>query len=163
MSVWTEDRIAKLKQRWLDGLSTQSIADELGSGISKNAVIGKIHRLGLADKGGARERAPRAERQRREGTSSPRRTISKAAPSSLFPPRRHEVEPETDFELPETTHLGRDAVVGLVAQSCRWPIGDPRSEDFRFCGCSSSSDSPYCAHHRRLAYQPSDRRLRRVG
>jgi GcrA cell cycle regulator len=134
---WTDDRIEQLKSLWTEGLSASHIARVMG-GISRNAVIGKVHRLGLA----GRASAPRGERLRLP-----------MAPRSAS--RTHVPEPPIVEEDPIVLDDGSFATVLTINdRMCRWPIGDPSENEFHFCGRKPKSGSPYCEAHARKAYQP---------
>jgi len=126
---WTDERVELLKKLWSDGLSASQIAGELG-GITRNAVIGKVHRLGLSGR-------------------------AKSASTALA--HAYEIEEEAAPELIENViPIGqRRTILELTEQTCRWPIGDPGSTDFFFCGGNPVGGSPYCAYHARMAYQPA--------
>jgi GcrA cell cycle regulator len=143
---WTEERVEQLKQLWTEGLSASQIARVLG-GVTRNAVIGKVHRLGLAGRAGP----ARAER--------PRSTVSHRAVRVVAP------EPEIVEQDPLVMDDGSFATVLTINdRMCRWPIGDPSENEFHFCGRSPKSGSPYCEAHARKAYQPQTlRRDRRAG
>ena len=143
---WTDERVETLKKLWLDGLSASQIAKQLG-GVTRNAVIGKVHRLGLSGRA-----AP--SHPSRPSFKAPRapRPISISRPRSLEP-RPHHVpapKPPPYVELPGTA-----TVLTLGAHMCKGPIGDPASDDFTFCGRRAADEgSPYCVDHARLAYAP---------
>jgi GcrA cell cycle regulator len=147
---WTDERVEVLKKLWLDGLSASQIAKQLG-GVTRNAVIGKVHRLGLSGRAAPSQpsrpvfKAPRAPRP--TPAPAPRRVE----------PRVHEPQPEPAF-YPEEP--GSATVLTLGAHMCKWPIGDPASDSFTFCGRRSEGDGPYCTHHARVAYQPQQARKR---
>lgn len=143
---WTEERVEQLKQLWTDGLSASQIARVLG-GVTRNAVIGKVHRLGLAGRAGP----ARAERPR---TTVSHRAVRVAAP-----------EPEIIEQDPLVLDDGKFATVLTINdRMCRWPIGDPSEGEFHFCGQKPKAGSPYCDAHARKAYQPQQlRRDRRAG
>ena len=143
---WTEERVEQLKQLWTEGLSASQIARVLG-GVTRNAVIGKVHRLGLAGRAGP----ARAERPR---TTVTHRTVRVAAP-----------EPEIVEQDPLVLEDGKFATVLTINdRMCRWPIGDPSEGEFHFCGQKPKNGSPYCDAHARKAYQPQQaRRDRRAG
>src|SRR3954463_13409729 len=133
---WTDERVEPLEKLCLDGLSASQIAKQLG-GVTRNAVIGKVHRLGLSG---------------RATPSQPTRTVFKAPrparPVSAAPPPRrieasHPVQPRP-IVYDETP--GSATVLTLGAHMCKWPIGDPSSESFTFCGKRTDGDIPYCAH-----------------
>jgi GcrA cell cycle regulator len=156
---WTDERVELLKKLWSDGLSASQIAAELG-GITRNAVIGKVHRLGLS--GRAKTASSSAPRQRKARPSTHMLRIGRAAiRGNTALAHAYEIEPEVTPELVENiVPIGqRRTILELTEQTCRWPIGDPGSTEFFFCGGHTIAGLPYCAYHSRVAYQPvSDRR-----
>jgi GcrA cell cycle regulator len=136
-SGWSETRVTTLSQLWLDGLSASQIAKQLG-GVTRNAVIGKVHRLGLSGRAAASapSRAPRTAAAR----PKPPRRVAMAAPAVRKPPVRLAAQ---DY-APEGPGLIGD-MAKLGAHACKWPIGDPKSPDFSFCG--RQADGRYCAAH----------------
>ena len=157
---WTDERVELLAKLWGEGLSASQIAAALGGGVTRNAVIGKVHRLGLS--GRAKPGQAASQRPTKVRTSSP----AVAAPSPT-PPRRSEAEPRPNGPTLEvwSDPAGADggervALADLRDSMCRWPIGDPTSADFGFCGGRSVTGLPYCAHHCRIAYQPAAERKR---
>ncbi len=107
---WTDERVEQLKEMWQRGMSANEIAQELGD-VTRNAVIGKAHRLGLS------------------GRPSPIRKKSKGV-----------------------------SILDLTERMCKWPIGDPKSPDFRFCGKPSLPGKPYCGEHCAIAYQSPNKK-----
>lgn len=160
---WTDERVELLRKLWQDGLSASRIAAELG-GVTRNAVIGKVHRLGLS--GRAKPARPSAPRPRRARPSLPPRprprmvgnTALKLEADVVARPRpvRMPAPVEELFIPPEQ----RANILSLTEHTCKWPIGDPSRDDFYFCGRHSSSGMPYCDHHARIAYQPAAERRR---
>jgi GcrA cell cycle regulator len=156
---WTDERVELLKKLWSDGLSASQIAAELG-GITRNAVIGKVHRLGLsgraksASSGAARPRKPRPPAHMlRIGRNAVRGNTALA--------HVYDVEAEAEPELIDNIiPIGqRRTILELNEATCRWPVGDPGAGDFFFCGGHTVGSLPYCAYHARIAYQPAaDRR-----
>ncbi len=151
---WTDERVELLKKLWQDGLSASQIAKQLG-GVTRNAVIGKVHRLGLSGRAAPSKpartvfKAPRPARSVTSAPSAPRRISSE--PVSLHapaPPVRY-VE-----EAPGTA-----TVLTLGAHMCKWPIGDPAQDNFTFCG-RRAGDGPYCHEHSQVAYQPAQAKKR---
>lgn len=147
---WTEERVEILKKLWLEGLSASQIAKQLG-GVTRNAVIGKVHRLGLSGRA-----APSQPTRPAFRTPRPPRPVS-SAPAAH---RRHDgprlegvpralLRPAGFVEQPGTA-----TVLTLGAHMCKWPIGDPASAEFTFCGRRAGDEGPYCVEHARLAYQP---------
>ena len=141
-SGWSETRVTTLSQLWLDGLSASQIAKQLG-GVTRNAVIGKVHRLGLSGRAAASApaRAPRTATPR---PTRPRR-VALAAPAVRKPPvLAYAPAPEGPGLIGDMALLG--------AHVCKWPIGDPKSPDFSFCG--RQADGRYCAAHEQTGVRP---------
>ncbi len=151
---WTDERVTLLRKLWAEGLSASQIAKQLG-GVTRNAVIGKVHRLGLAGRATPSrpaKRPVRTARPRVMGPSVPRLRMPSTMPTVVIP----------DLE-PMKFEDGRAAnVLTLNESMCKFPIGDPTDPDFAFCG-RGSSGGPYCADHARLAYQPSQAKKRRAA
>ena len=145
---WTEERVGLLKRLWLEGLSASQIAKQLG-GVTRNAVIGKVHRLGLSGRATPSSpprptfKAPRAPRPVSNTALAPRRPMA-------HPPT---VQPQQTYYVEEP---GSATVLTLGAHMCKWPIGDPSSDNFTFCGRRIGEGS-YCTEHARLAYQPQQK------
>ena len=151
---WTEDRVGALKKLWLEGQSASQIAKQLGGGVTRNAVIGKVHRLGLSGRA-----APSQPARATFRPSRPRPAQPTQAPSA---PRRIEaVQPRpavpAQVPAPMPDLPGTATVMTLGAHMCKWPIGDPSSNEFSFCG-RRSSEGVYCVEHARVAYQPQVKR-----
>lgn len=147
--AWNDERVELLKKLWSEGLSASQIAGRLG-GVTRNAVIGKVHRLGLSG------RAAPAKPQRG-------RSYEREAEEMEIHPRREPVLkpilPEPEFSAPLVLDTGdRTTVATLKNNMCKWPIGDPARDDFHFCGQSTSSGKSYCAYHAHLAFQPAQTR-----
>ena len=150
---WTDERVELLKKLWSEGLSASQIAGRLGMGVTRNAVIGKVHRLGLAGRVTPTRPARRPQRAAR-----PRPT---AAP--VQPPRPRPAPVIVDVE-PVRFANGRMAnVLTLNERTCKWPIGDPTDENFGFCGHAATPGCPYCAEHAQMAYQPVARKKKAGG
>ncbi|QGM96930.1 GcrA family cell cycle regulator [Methylocystis parvus] len=167
---WTDERVELLRKLWSDGLSASQVAAELGPGITRNAVIGKIHRLGLAERAktasAPRPRAAKAPRTAAVGVAAapaPRggghvvhgNVALAFAPQALVVAR---AQPEEEVVIPMSERV---TLMELRESMCRWPMGDPTTPEFRFCGGKSPiGGGPYCAHHARVAYQPAQDRRR---
>ncbi|HEY1225444.1 MAG TPA: GcrA family cell cycle regulator [Brevundimonas sp.] len=152
---WTEDRVGALKKLWLEGQSASQIAKQLGGGVTRNAVIGKVHRLGLSGRA--------APSQPARATYRPTRPRV-AAPAQPSPPRRIEAAQPRPMAVAPTPPQppipdlpGTATVLTLGAHMCKWPIGDPSSQEFSFCG-RRASEGVYCVEHARVAYQPQVRK-----
>jgi GcrA cell cycle regulator len=156
---WTDERVEVLKKLWTDGLSASQIAAELG-GVTRNAVIGKVHRLGLSGRG---QPTSTIKRQRRTHPSGIRRTRTMTVGNlalkqnlDVFP--EAELHPRRNVVVPIPKKL---SIFQLTEQTCKWPIGDPSQESFHFCGHDSLENRPYCEYHAGVAYQAPEPRRRR--
>ncbi|KAB2878652.1 MAG: GcrA cell cycle regulator [Pseudorhodoplanes sp.] len=157
---WTDERVELLKKLWADGLSASQIAAELG-GITRNAVIGKVHRLGLS--GRAKNPSSAAPRPRKPRHSHMVRVRSAMRGNTALA-YSYDVETEAEPEVIDNIiPIGqRRSLLELNENTCRWPIGDPAGPDFFFCGGTPVAGHPYCGYHVRVAYQPpAQRRDRR--
>jgi len=155
MQTWTDERVELLKKLWADGLSASQIAGELG-GITRNAVIGKVHRLGLSGRAKApsssvpRQRKPRAPSMFR----APRPMMRGNTALAHAPAYDYDAEPEPEL-IENIIPIGqRCTLLELDQEKCHWPIGDPGQPDFFFCGGKTTTGTPYCGYHGRVAYQP---------
>lgn len=168
---WTTERVELLKKLWGEGLSASQIAGELG-GVTRNAVIGKVHRLGLS--GRAKTPAPTSKPRRSRPSTPSASTASGSRPSASQPQSRGatalkmapapvaEVKPAAEPIAELVPISERATILTLTERTCKWPIGDPSREDFYFCGRHSEPGVPYCPYHCKLAYQPvADRRRER--
>lgn len=147
--MWTDEKVATLRKLWLEGLSAREVAGQLGGGVTRNAVIGKVHRLGLSGAGGAQAQ-PRRPRPKRPARPA-RARIARPSPWPPTPAAPRAARPAP--EIPEGPGLITD-MLALSRHVCRWPIGDPKAAGFSFCGRSVGEDGPYCAGHHRRAHQP---------
>ena len=168
---WTNERVELLKKLWGDGLSASQIAGELG-GVTRNAVIGKVHRLGLSGRAKSPSTSSKTRRPRASATASPTAKKPTAQPQTQgatalkmdpTPAPVAEVQPEAE-PIAELVPISKRAtILTLTERTCKWPIGDPATDDFYFCGRNSDPNAPYCAHHCKIAYQPiADRRRDRT-
>ena len=195
---WTDERVDTLKRMWGEGQSASQIAKELG-GVTRNAVIGKVHRLGLSNRVGGKEEEeaaaapaasatpPRTEPAARaepaakaEPAARPAAERPSPAPTNVTPlplrkaivpagqplppqPSLNEISPEALASVREVEKRAKKiSLMELTERTCKWPIGDPATEDFWFCGLPSVAGKPYCEAHVGVAFQPmSARRDRR--
>lgn len=164
--LWTDERVELLKKLWNDGLSASQIAAEFG-GITRNAVIGKVHRLGLSGRAKSPSSSVSRPRKARQAVAYPRparphatRGNTALASHALpFVDMEPEAEPEPEL-IDNIIPMGqRCTILQLTEATCHWPVGDPASPDFFFCGGKALTGMPYCGYHSRIAYQPvQDRR-----
>ena len=200
---WTDERVELLKKMWAEGKSASQIAKELGS-VTRNAVIGKVHRLGLSSRTSdsasdpepaasapapdaapastlepaARAPAPQPEPAPAAEPAAPVEPPARAAPPAAAPapvpgrrpivpagqplppqPSANEISPETLATVREVEKTARKlTLMELTERTCKWPIGDPATEEFWFCGLPSVPGKPYCEAHVSVAFQPMQAR-----
>ena len=191
---WTDDRVETLKKMWGEGQSASQIAKELG-GVTRNAVIGKVHRLGLSNRATAGAAAktdakPKAAKPAAKAKAAPKEKASpkpdlKTEPAvppqaarpnlparaKIIPagqplppqPSANEISPEALAKVNEVEKKAKKiGLMELTERTCKWPVGDPATEDFWFCGLPVQQGKPYCEAHVGVAFQPmSARRDRR--
>jgi GcrA cell cycle regulator len=163
---WTDERVELLKKMWLEGLSASQIANELSHGITRNAVIGKVHRLGLSGRVKSPLPAParpRAKTRAEDEARSPLAPVSHgnlAVAAELRPAPAPAPRPAAENVVIPMSE--RVSIMDLRESMCRWPLGDPASPDFRYCGAKMQIGlgGPYCTYHARIAYQPAHDRRR---
>jgi GcrA cell cycle regulator len=186
---WTDERVEMLKKMWGEGQSASQIAKELG-GVTRNAVIGKVHRLGLSNRAATTakpetkvktapkpEVKPKAPPKQEEPAPAEKAEAPVAAPKPLparkaiipagqpLPPQpsANEISPEALAKVSEIEKKAkRISLMELTERTCKWPVGDPATEHFWFCGLPVQTGKPYCEAHVGVAFQPmSSRRDRR--
>ena len=189
---WTDERVEILKKLWGEGQSASQIAKELG-GVTRNAVIGKVHRLGLSNRatsssssksesktkasvksisdtkrGSSKANASKvttanSPAEPRSNVTSLRRQIIPAGQPLPPQPSANEISPEALARVSEIEKKAKKiSLLELTERTCKWPVGDPATEDFWFCGLPSQAGKPYCEAHVGVAFQPmSQRRDRR--
>ena len=142
---WNEEKVEKLKELWGKGSTASQIAEIIG-GISRNAVIGKAHRLNLSSKIKTRNASSSqiSDNSSEESFSKQRRNRKSKFQSLII---EKDFEPENPKKLEE-----------LDESSCKWPVGHPEEQSFYFCGRSSLKDFSYCKLHLLYAYQPKGRK-----
>ncbi|MEM6932665.1 MAG: GcrA family cell cycle regulator [Pseudomonadota bacterium] len=184
---WTDERVEKLKELWAEGMSASQIAKSLG-GVTRNAVIGKVHRLGLSNRGTSTS-GPSVDESKPAEKPTPKsaQTVVPSAPieptkSSVPAPVPQRVAPVIrDASQPRAPGLPtpeeeaaratlaeiekmakRLDLLELTERTCKWPIGDPAEENFFFCGLPCVPSKPYCEHHVAVAFQPMSTRRDRA-
>ena len=185
---WTDERVEILKKLWGEGQSASQIAKELG-GVTRNAVIGKVHRLGLSNRatsssssksdsktkasvksisstkrGAIKSNAPKVTSENspsepRSNVTSLRRQIIPAGQPLPPQPSANEISPEALARVNEIEKKAKKiSLLELTERTCKWPVGDPATEDFWFCGLATQSGKPYCEAHVGVAFQPMNSR-----
>jgi GcrA cell cycle regulator len=189
---WTDDRVEILKKLWGEGQSASQIAKELG-GVTRNAVIGKVHRLGLSNRAtsssssksdtksktsvksmsnskkvlnktsASKVTSANSPAEPRSNVTSLRRQIIPAGQPLPPQPSANEISPEALARVNEIEKKAKKiSLLELTERTCKWPVGDPATEEFWFCGLPSQAGKPYCEAHVGVAFQPmSQRRDRR--
>lgn len=145
MTNWTTERITHLKKLWTLGQPASAIATILGN-VTRNAILGKVHRLGLSTPSTASTRASATStqrRSRRQSSSAKTRAAPSCRPQPIKTKRASKFPPLQPLVLNNPPRLGE-----LKPDQCCWPEGDPRKSDFHFCGRSKTPARPYCEHHR---------------
>jgi GcrA cell cycle regulator len=163
---WSTTHVRYVRQRWSKGASATQIARELGGGISRHAVLGRMRRLGIIAAGADRRR--RFTRKGVGTASSPAPADYRRAPKSPsqewpfpawivdakpHPDKPYVDDPDIDADIPSAQ---RRSFLDLDSDTCRWPVGDPASRDFFFCGAPPLAGKPYCAEHCARAYRARD-------
>jgi GcrA cell cycle regulator len=159
---WTSERVELLKKLWTDGLSASQIASQLGQ-VTRNAVIGKVHRLGLSGRMKSSSSIARVSKPRLRTPMRPTMQHTSFGATALKAEAQVErglvqlLEPAVvmPFPAPKGESV---TLMQLSERTCRWPLGDPSTSDFRFCGCDSAPGTSYCQYHSLLAFQPAGRR-----
>lgn len=156
---WTDDRVALLKKLWGEGKTAAEIASELG-GVTRNAVIGKAHRMKLSNRVSPIQQNKKIKKAAEAASAAP--TKAPAAANTSVPPAPAAEKPvvkrgRKKQEAPVVNKGKRLDLIELSGSMCRWPMGDPRDDNFGFCGCSAVPGLPYCAEHAAVAYQTSSR------
>ncbi len=173
---WTDERVETLRKLWAEGLSASQIAAQLG-GVSRNAVIGKVHRLKLSSRGRATA-APARQKKPVQPATAVKAPVRPAAATTPAPARiltpsigatalqaqfdaepvaRQYLRPSENVVVPISRRL---QLIQLTERTCKWPNGDPLSEEFHFCGNESGETGPYCRYHAKIAFQPAAERRR---
>jgi GcrA cell cycle regulator len=145
--AWTDERIAQLKAGWEGGMTASQIAEALGEGVSRNAVIGKAHRLGLESRPSPVKAGDEA------ATAAPAKTTVSATPAITPVPIAALPRAVVAKKPVRTGKAARTTLLDLNEKICKWPIGHPGDSDFHFCGKGAQAGFPYCTEHCLLAYQ----------
>lgn len=184
--LWTDERIKDLMKYWSEGLSASAIAARLG-GVSRNAVIGKVHRLNLPGRTKGAPATVRVKRcvavgrkhltvvETRESAVVAENTSETVKQEAVVPVQATTVQQATISSTPRTSRTAvpennepdvtvpisrKLCIEELSERTCKWPIGDPLQEGFNFCGNNTIKTGPYCTYHAKLAFQPSTGRRR---
>lgn len=143
--AWTDEMVEDLKKMWKKGLTTNEIAKNLG--VSKNSIVGKVHRLNLTAR-------PSPIKKKEENVVTPEVALEPAKTENIAP--KPAVATTVNAENIRKNSISTNAsclkLTELDNHSCRWPIGDPKDDNFCFCGKKVKSGQTYCEEHSALAY-----------
>lgn len=158
---WTDQRVALLRKLWGEGKTAAEIAKELGS-VTRNAVIGKAHRLKLASRASPiqqNNRKPVVAANNSSPTAPKKVAVKQKEKESAFNvPLEVLVTQDKSKSVAKASHEKAEySLAELTNSQCRWPTGDPREEAFGFCGGEALVGIPYCEEHGKAAYQTSTR------
>ena len=189
---WTDERVELLKKMWGEGQSASQIAKELG-GVTRNAVIGKVHRLGLSNRNSGTSKPAAEPKEKPAAAPKPAAAAPKPKPQPKTEPARpvtpepasadarpatparrqiipagqplppqpsaNEISPEALAKVNEVEKKAKKlSLMELTERTCKWPVGDPATEDFWFCGLPVQQGKPYCEAHVGVAFQPMSAR-----
>lgn len=138
---WTDERVALLKKLWVEGKSAAEIAKALGGGLTRNAVIGKAHRLKLSNRV-----SPIQQNNKKPAPVKPVVEEKRVVAATIAAPAKPVKKPDSGVQM-----------VQLKERMCRWPHGDPKEPGFFFCGDECVPGLPYCEGHAKVAYQAPSR------
>ena len=158
---WTDERVNVLKRLWAEGHSASQIAKQLG-GVTRNAVIGKVHRLGLSGRATPSRPVKRPPRLARpKPRLMPDGSVTMPTPAVTAPVEQAKPVERTTMIAPlpplKLADGGAATILTLRDSMCKWPIGDPADPKFAFCGRKSDC-GPYCSEHAKVAFQPARKR-----
>lgn len=154
--AWTEQMVEDLKKMWHEGLTTGEIGKRLG--VSKNSIVGKVHRLQLSGRPSPIKKKDEAapEKTMPEKTAKKEEKAAPAKPKEEKKPepaKEEKFEPIAKMSLKSNfPHSGKTSLTDLDNHTCRWPIGDPKDENFHFCGRKVKIGQTYCEEHANIAY-----------
>ncbi|MFT5775058.1 GcrA family cell cycle regulator [Hyphomonas sp.] len=159
--AWTDERVEVLKKLWAEGHSASQIAKQLG-GVTRNAVIGKVHRLGLSGRATPSRPVKRPPRLARpKPRVMPDGSVTMPTPAVTTPIEQARPVERTAMIAPlpplKLADGGAATILTLRDSMCKWPIGDPADPKFAFCGRKSDC-GPYCSEHAKVAFQPARKR-----
>lgn len=161
--AWTDEMVDQLRAMWIEGLTTGEIGKRLG--VSKNSIVGKVHRLGLSGRPSPIKKkeetetaAPAAEAQPKPAKEKTQ--VKEPKPAKPAKVEKTVIETAPAEKLPEKkecsskahSQSGKTMLTDLDNHTCRWPLGDPKDENFHFCGKKVRIGQTYCDEHANIAY-----------
>jgi GcrA cell cycle regulator len=177
--AWTKERIDLLIGLWMSGKSANAVAKEIGN-VSRNAVIGKVHRLGISNRINLKKTAQVTKKENEQSRLKNNKNTSLSYQKSManysetykehssklgklplkpsYPPRGHGKNNVLSRDPSAALQFKKLSLYELKENTCRWPSGDPKDNNFHFCGCPTESNTPYCAYHAKIAYAQTSKR-----
>lgn len=154
--IWTDEAVEELKRMWDRGMTTGQIAKALN--VTKNSIIGKVHRLCLTARPSPIKKADAEPKEKKSAKKeTPSKEIKKTAGTRQSEVETKETEPQPNPKVTaDTTNI---PLVKLDNHTCRWPMGDPRDDDFCFCGKRIRTGQTYCEEHAAIAYVKAGKRI----
>ncbi|MBO5038748.1 MAG: global cell cycle regulator GcrA-like protein [Alphaproteobacteria bacterium] len=152
--IWTDEAVEELKRMWDRGMTTGQIAKALN--VTKNSIIGKVHRLCLTARPSPIKKVPAKKAPAAKKESS--KPVKESRKTSVAAPVTKKEEKNT----PQTASFVEETNIPLVKldnHTCRWPLGDPRDDDFCFCGKKVKTGQTYCEEHSAVAYVKAGRKI----
>lgn len=177
--TWTKERVALLVDLWMSGKSASIVAKEIGN-ISRNAVIGKVHRLGISNRTSIKKLAQsnklkkvssdkikvklskiqRTSKKFTENCQHKEQLIKNRVSNGKINqlPRGYNRQIVLEHDPNATIQFKKLSLLELKENNCRWPSGDPKDNNFHFCGCPTEGNNPYCSYHSKIAYSQTAKR-----
>lgn len=168
--AWTDEMVDQLRAMWVEGLTTGEIGKRLG--VSKNSIVGKVHRLGLSGRP-----SPIKKKEENETTAASAETPAKPAKEKSVAKEPKIAKPKiekpvvaaeeapvekaaekTECHSKHHSHGGKTMLTDLDNHTCRWPLGDPKDENFHFCGKKVRIGQTYCDEHANIAYVKANKK-----
>lgn len=167
--AWTDEMVDQLRAMWIEGLTTGEIGKRLG--VSKNSIVGKVHRLGLSGRPSPIKKKENSDNGKETPEAAIKPEKEKQTPKEVKPakakiekPVQAETRAEKIAERAECSHKpfhnrnGKTMLTDLDNHTCRWPLGDPKDENFHFCGKKVRIGQTYCDEHANIAYVKTNKK-----
>ena len=158
--IWTDEAVEELKKMWDKGMTTGQIAKVLN--VTKNSIIGKVHRLCLTARPSPIKKSNNStpEKKTPKASKTPKSTTpSKPATEKVIKETKKEAAIETQKPAQPVVEETNIPLVKLDNHTCRWPLGDPKDDDFCFCGKRIKTGQTYCEEHAAIAYVKAGKKI----
>ena len=157
--IWTDEAVEELKKMWDKGMTTGQIAKALN--VTKNSIIGKVHRLCLTARPSPIKKSSTKDAEKKSVTSS-KKTEKATSKTTETKESKKVIEKANDIVEPQKNNVVEELNIPLVKldnHTCRWPLGDPKDEDFCFCGKRIKTGQTYCEEHALIAYVKTGKKI----